>query len=351
MKKAAILGWIAVCTSTTYATVWAFWGAYESFHEGWYFQSLASNLVLTFKYFALMLIFVVLSVISIRLPRVGGSLYQLFGLGFCIWIYMTREVLSFSVVLGFLPMTLPPLLFGILFWKGRPVPAKLAYKISLLVPLAVAIGSGIEPVVRIAGRIDDGNRGQRIVQGNGVRLVWAPEGPGWPSPDPEDKAWVTEWRGPTWEEAERLCRHLTADGKSVAPTPQNIWRLPTIAEVVRSMARHGENCRGVWNPVKARASYAIKPDKESPLWNPYSVIIYWWTSSESNIDRAYCIDFNGNVYSRDKASHMGSQAFRAVRNEPAGWEQSQVSVPALRVHWDVDQSLVARTLLTVPVIH
>jgi hypothetical protein len=90
--------------------------------------------------------------------------------------------------------------------------------------------------------------------------------------------------------------------------------LPTAEEIVRSMVRHGNNCIGVWNPVSARASYTIKPDKESPLWNPYSVIIYWWTSSERDRGRAYYVDFNGNVYPRDKKSNMGSQAFRAVRN-------------------------------------
>jgi len=178
----------------------------------------------------------------------------------------------------------------------------------------VAAGFAVEPVTRIAGRIDDGNRSLRIVQGNGVKLIWAPEGPGWPSPDPHDKVWITEWRGPTWEEAQDICRHLTADGKSVAGTPQDVWRLPTMEEVVRSMTRHGTNCGGIWDRINARASYSTKPDKESPLWNPYSPIIYWWTSSAHDRGRAYCIDFNGNVYDRDKQSTMGSQGFRAVRN-------------------------------------
>jgi hypothetical protein len=293
--------------------LWAFFGSFESFHEGWYFQSLGQNLVCTAKYLTLMLIFLVLSVIPLRWPRVGGSLYELFVIGFCIWIYMTRTVLNVSVVLGLLPVTLPPLLLGILFWVGRPTRVSLAYKISILLPLVVAVGFGIEPVTRIAGRIDDGNRGLRIVEGNGVKLIWAPEGPGWPSPDPNDRIWVTQWRGPTWEEAQKVCRYLTADGKSIASTPQDIWRLPTAEEVVRSMTRHGTNCGGVWDPINARASYTTKPDKESPLWNPYSVIIYWWTSSEQNSRRTYSIDFNGNVYDRNKESTLGSQGFRAVK--------------------------------------
>ncbi len=313
MKKAAILGWIAVGISTTISCLWAFWGAYESFHEGWYFKSLAENLVCTAKYLTLMLIFVVLSAIPLRWPRVGGSLYQLFGIGFCIWMLMTRKVLNLGVVLGLLPVTLPPLLLGILFWLGRPKPVSRAYKISILLPLVVAAGFAVEPVTRIAGRIDDGNRGLRIVQGNGVKLIWTPEGPGWPNPDPHDRIWVTQWRGPTWEEAQKVCRYLTADGKSIADTPQDIWRLPTVEEVVCSMTRHGTNCGGVWDPINARASYTKKPDKESPLWNSYSVIIYWWTSSEQDSRRAYSIDFNGNVYNRNKESNLGSQGFRAVR--------------------------------------
>jgi hypothetical protein len=324
MTRAAILGWIAVVISTIVSSLWAFWGAFESFHEGWYFKSLAPNLLLTVNYLALMLIFVVLSVIALRWPRAGGSLYQLFGIAFCIWILVTRKVLSLGVVLGWLPVILPILFLGMLFWAGRPTPVSLAYKISIILPLLVAVGLGIEPVTRIAGRIDDGNRGLRIVQGNGVKLIWAPEGPGWPNPDPSGRIWVTQWRGPTWEEAQKVCRYLTADGKSIAGNPQDIWRLPTVEEVVRSMARHGTNCGGVWDPINARASYTTKPDKESPLWNPYSPVIYWWTSSEQSSRRAYSIDFNGNIYGRNKESTLGSQGFRAVREPREGAVKNQM---------------------------
>ena len=313
MNRSGLLGWTAVGISTAISSLWAFWGVYETFHEGWYFSSLSQNLALTAKYLALMLIFVALSVIPLRWPRVGASLYELFGIGFCIWILMTRKVLSLSVVLGWLPTILPPLFVGILFWLGRPARVRLACAISILVPLAVAAGFSVEPVTRIAGRLDDGNRGLMMVQGNGVKLIWAPEGPGWPRPDPNNPTWRTQWRGPTWEEAQRVCRYLAADGKSLASTPQDIWRLPTMDEVVRSMTRHGANCRGAWDPTNARASYAIMPDKEPPLWNPYSPVIYWWTSSERTSGQAYSIDFNGQVYCRSKESNLGSQAFRAVR--------------------------------------
>jgi hypothetical protein len=313
MRKVVTLGWIAVGLATFVSGLWAFWGVYESFHEGWYFKSFSQNLTLAVKYLAIMLVSMALAVIALRWPRTGGSLYQLFGVGFCVWILMTRKVLSPNVVLGWLPTLLPVLLPGILFWKGRPTPVRLAYKISVLLPLLVAAGFAIEPMTRIAGRIDDGNRGLRIVQGNGVKLVWAPEGPGWPNPDPRDRIWVTQWRGPTWEEAQKVCRYLTADGTAIANTPQDIWRLPTVEEAVRSMTRHRTNCGGVWDPVSARASYITKPDKESPLWDPYSPVIYWWTSSQQSSSQAYSIDFSGTIYSRNEESNLGSQGFRAVR--------------------------------------
>jgi len=316
MRNPVVLGWIAVGLSTANSSLWAFWGVYETFHEGWYFTSLAQNLALTARYLQFMLAFVVLSVLALRWPRVGAALYQVFGAGFCVWILATRKVINPLVILGWLPTLLPPFFLGVLFWRGRPKPIGRAYQVCVLLPAAIAIGFALEPVARIAGRIDDGSRGPRIVQGNGEKLVWAPQGPGWPNPDPRDPVWAAQWRGPTWEEAQKRCRYLTADGRALANTPQDLWRLPTVEEVVRSMTRHGSNCGGVWNPVNAEASYSTMPDKESPLWNPYSPIIYWWTSSQPSSSQAYSIDFNGRIYTRNKESNLGSQGFRAVRTLP-----------------------------------
>jgi hypothetical protein len=306
--------WSAVGFATTITGMWAFWGSFEAFHEGWYFKTLAENLVCTAQYLELMMIFLVLSAVALRWRRVGAVLYEAFGIAFLVWIYMTRKVLTAGVVLGMMPMTLPPLFVGILFWLGRPKQLRRAYKISIILPLVVAAAFAVEPVVRISGRVDDGNRGIRVIAENGVKLAWAPQGPGWPNPDPHDRVWKGGWLGPSWEEAKQTCRFLAADGKTVAETPQNIWRLPTAEEAARSLARHGKNCGGLWDPASGRPSYTIKPDKESPLWNPYSPIIYWWTSSEPDSGHAYYIDFNGNVYPRNKNSNMGSQAFRAVRD-------------------------------------
>ena len=52
----------------------------------------------------------------------------------------------------------------------------------------------------------------------------APGGPGWPQ------------EGVNWHEAVQTCQMLNQDGKSIGSEPQNIWRLPTVDEAVRSMA-------------------------------------------------------------------------------------------------------------------
>jgi hypothetical protein len=66
-----------------------------------------------------------------------------------------------------------------------------------------------------------------------------------------------------------------------------VWRLPTVDEAVRSMARHGRNSGGVWDAETGKAAYNMIPDKESPLWNVHSQVIYWWTATEIDAERAY----------------------------------------------------------------
>ena len=61
MNRPAFAGWIAVGLSTLFSCLWAFWGVFESFHEGWYFESPVQNLVLTGKYLILMAILMMLS--------------------------------------------------------------------------------------------------------------------------------------------------------------------------------------------------------------------------------------------------------------------------------------------------
>ena len=106
---------------------------------------------------------------------------------------------------------------------------------------------------------------------------------------------------------------LYEDGKSIASEPQNIWRLPTVDEAVRSMALHGENSRGVWDDKNGKAVYEKRPDKEFPLWDIYSQVIYWWTATEVNQEYAYIIVYDGKIWSRAKKLSMGYLGFRCVK--------------------------------------
>jgi len=291
-----ICGWTAVAFSTGLACFWAFWGIIENFHEGWYGESALWNLGLMFvQYRSPMLLFVAVGLVSIRWKWVGGVIHlaaALAALGFFRPRYLAVTVL----------IATPLLLIGLLYVAGLVRPRRVAAAIVLGLPLLVVIAFGVEPAIRVPGRMDDSNRGLRLVEGNGLRLEWAPQGPGWPD------------EGVTWMEAKRRCRYLSADGSTLADTPQDVWRLPTVEEAVKSMARHGQNCGGVWDEGLGKASYLITPDKESPLWNTRSKVIYWWTATEVDEERAYMIVYDGKVWPRQKRFAPAYFSFRAVRD-------------------------------------
>ena len=68
-----LLGWLAVALSTSIASVWAFWGIIENFHEGWFHESLLLNVGLMFvQYLSPVIIFVTLTLLAIAFPRVGS---------------------------------------------------------------------------------------------------------------------------------------------------------------------------------------------------------------------------------------------------------------------------------------
>ena len=295
LDKHQIIGWIAVSISTLITCFWAFWGIIENFHEGWYSQSLLVNLgLMLVQYLSPMLIFMAVTLISIYWPRLGGSLHIIIAL-FAIGFFQ-----AFSNAATFL-IIIPLAALGVLHWFGRPQPRKIALSLVLILPLLTLLIAGIEPVMRVSRRLDDGNLNARLVQGNGVELLWAPDGPGWPR------------QGENWYEAQRICQHLREDGLSLAAAPQHIWRLPSADEVVRSMARHGQNSGGVWDEQSGTAVYATPPDKESPLWNLHSQVIYWWTATEIDQDRAYIIVYDGKAWPRSKQFGPAYLGFRCVK--------------------------------------
>jgi hypothetical protein len=295
LDKRQIIGWIGVGISIVITCFWAFWGIIENFHEGWYNESWLSNVGLMFvQYLSPMLIFMGVTLISITWPRIGGGLHVIFAL-LAVWFFQ-----AFSNAATFLIIT-PLIGLGLLYWFGRPQPRKIALFLAIGLPILTLIIFGIEPVLRVSQRLDDGNLQARLVYGNGVNLIWAPDGPGWPR------------AGVNWYEAQQVCQYLGDDGLALAPTPQHIWRLPTVDEAVRSMARHGQNSGGVWDAKNAKATYKTRPDKESPLWNVHSQVIYWWMATEVDEEHAYIIVYDGKVWPRAKQLSPAYLGFRCVK--------------------------------------
>lgn len=296
MRKRNVAGWGAVGVSIVVTCFWAFWGITENFHEGWFYPSLWSNVGLMFvQYLSPMLIFMGAALIAIQWPRLGGSLHALGAL-------LAFGFFGGASNAGMLFIITPLFLFAALYWVGRPQPRKLATSLVVSLPLLTLIIAGVEPVIRVAQRVNDGDLGARVVAGNGVQLTWAPAGPGWPRV------------GMDWYAASEACQYLAADGTALATTPQNVWRLPTVEEAVRSLARHGENSGGVWDAARAQTTYQTRPDKESPLWDVHSQVIYWWTATAVDDEDAYMIVYDGKVWPRDKAFGPAYLGFRCVKS-------------------------------------
>ena len=139
LDKRKIVGWIAVGLSIVITCVWALWGILETFHEGWYHESLLSNLGLMFvQYLSPMLIFMGVTLISIYWPRIGGGLHIIFAL-LAVWFFQ-----AFSNAATFLIIT-PLIGLGLLYWFGRPQPRRIAVAMAIGLPMLTLIIFGIEP--------------------------------------------------------------------------------------------------------------------------------------------------------------------------------------------------------------
>jgi hypothetical protein len=291
------LGWTAVGLSTLAACFWAFWGIIENFHEGWYYRSLWANLgLMLVQYLLPMLLFVGAALAAIRWPRIGGVAHVTAGLVAAWFFRGASPTVIYPFIVG------PLAVMGVCYWFGHPHPRRWAVAGVVALPLLTFLVCGAEPAYRVARRLDDGDRSARRIAGDGVDLIWAPEGSGWPND------------GVSWDEAVRRCRHLTPDGMTLAEVPQDVWRLPTVEEAVRSMQCHGKSSGGSWDAALGKALYHRTPDKESPLWDTHSKVIYWWTATELNEREAYIIVYDGQVWRRPKRAHLGYLGFRAVKS-------------------------------------
>jgi hypothetical protein len=293
-----VAGWSAVGISTLMAGFWAFWGIIENFHEGWWQRSLLDNVAMMLsQYLGAALVFMTLGVIAIRWGVVGGLLHVAAGVALYVLLFHGDNVTALMLIM------IPMAVLGAGYAIGEIPNRMWAYRLVVLVPLGVMLFFGVEPAWRVSQRQFDNDPGARVlpVGKTGEWLMWAPAGPGWPE------------EGCTWFEARERCARLSLDGCTLADSVVGVWRLPTVGELVRSARQHGQLAGGTYDSLSGRVMYVYGPDKESPLWNPYSKVIYWWTASEIDDSTVYKYVYDGKIWPARKRSQLPYLGYRAVR--------------------------------------
>jgi hypothetical protein len=338
-------GYLAALLMISVTALWVFWSFGELYWEGWW-----GPWYIRLAYLIPGGACLLLTLVAFKWPRLGGWLIILIGGAFTIWWSNgeLRRLIQLFPVSGML------VVIGVLFLlEGRHrrllrqsgwVPSDLwllrnaRYILAIGLPALIAIGWSVYWLPIVLTRFDDGDRGARLIKGNALELVWAPEGPGW--------NWKQEWGGyPSWSRlalygmpplgfedkpglatpdatgadmtATGLCRYLSADGTTLKAQPQNVWRMPTIEEIIRSLTRDGENAGCVPQAAddsgRRRSDCSRAADKETPLWAPDQSPIYYWAAEEHDAERAYYVGYNGAVNHQPKSWGNPRHSHRCVK--------------------------------------
>jgi hypothetical protein len=318
-------------------TIWTFWGAGEMYHEGWW-GAWTNRL----PYLAPIVLTLLPTLAALTWPMIGGAVLIVLGIGLAIFFGLDNPLLGGAmVIIGALFLT-----HGLL--KRRedwPEPESLPwwrtnlwYIVAIGLPVVVFLSMSINMLPVVLTRVDDGIRSERLIEGNGVTLIWAPKGPGW--------NWRQGWGGyPSWQDVAlygvdpigfeskvgfdwrqgqfatsedmartNLCRYLSEDGLALADESQDVWRMPTTDEMVRSLGRHGESAGCTWGgEVRRRADCETLPDKESPLWATDEPAVYYWTAESHDDSRGHFVAYNGMVNATMKSGGNPRHSYRCVR--------------------------------------
>ncbi len=341
-------GYLATGIVIVVSGFWFFWGVAEMYYEGWW-GAWTNRL----PYLIPGVVCILLTLAAITWPRIGGWLLVIVGSGFSIWWFgedLIEGTFTMRRLVQQVPMSASLAVVGALFLlearnKRKRLAAgwqpherwwrrNLAYLLTLGSALLIFIGTSIYNLPMVLTRQDDGDRGARLIDGNGITLVWAPEGPGWnwqqsfggyPSwgalalygarPIGIDTKPIEEKRAATQEDMDTtgLCAYLNDAGTELLDLPQYIWRMPTTDEMVRSLALHGENAGCAWNGEKGFMECELTPDKETPLWAPDLNPIYYWTGDEFDVEEAYFVSYNGAVNYQPKGWGNPRHGYRCVK--------------------------------------
>lgn len=317
-------------------TLCTYWGVAEMYHEGWW-----GSPTNALPYLAPLAVTLTPTLIAFRWPLIGGALLIALGVAAALF-FGNVGVIVISVLIA---------LVGVAFcfegwitrqgerassrWKDR-----YRYWLAVGAPALVAIVISAIRLPMVLTRVDDGDRSARAITTPGGTLIWAPAGPGW--------NWKQDWGGyPSWQSValygldpvglgdkpgygrtasgvryataadmaeHNLCLFLNRDGLTLAAEPIRIWRMPTMAEVVGALVRHGENATCLWQGEFGRAvTCSTEPDKESPLWATDVPVIYYWTADSYSDSLGTFVSFNGYVNAEYKLSGNPRHSYRCVR--------------------------------------
>jgi len=349
--KRRLPGYVATALVILTTTFWTYWGVGEMYYEGW-----GLPFPYPIRYLIPAAACLALTLVALTWPRAGGWLLIVIGVAFTAWwwrLAAARGWLSLTWILGTFPVSSLLILTGALFlleWRYRrqrhdegwtqpkpwlrrnPCPERSEwgrYVLAVGIPLLVVIGVSAYFAPLLLTRVDDGARGARLIEGNGVSLIWAPEGPGWNWKQPSGgyPSWDRlalygvppvgfgdkpgyEHRHAIQEDMERtgLCRYLSQDGTTLMAEPQDIWHMPTTDEIVRSLVRGGENAGCAWDGESDSATCEKQPNKDSPLWAPDEEPIYYWSADEYDAEEAWYVPYTG-----------GGRYGGAIAYQPKDW--------------------------------
>lgn len=342
-------GHLATVLAVISTTVMTYAGAASLYYESWG-QPVPVLLESLLPALALLL----LCLAALRWPGAGGWLLLGVGVAVAAWWLngqRGRGVATYQVVVTALILFGPLLLAAGLFLlearhrrllreEGVERPRRWIarnYRYVLLVgaPLVALALVSAAWLPRLLSRLDDGSRGSRIVEGNGVTLAWAPQGPGW------------NWKQsdglyPSWNmlatfgappvglegksrpgmpdagaaEMERfgLCAYLDEHGAALLDEPLHLWRLPTADEIAQSLTRDGDNAGCARDGGSPHATCRRPPDKETPLWAPDEAPIYYLAAGEFDAEGADCVNYTGGFNRQPKSARTRGVGYRCVKD-------------------------------------
>lgn len=340
--KYYIPGYIGVLIMTLLISLWTFWAAGEMYYEGWW-GAWYNRL----PYWGASIILLVLTLIAIKWSKIGGWILIILGTGFFIWWMSLGGFALNRFLVAFLLAGLAGLV-GFLFLlesRFKKLKAKFLYFFVILIPLTIFLIVTIYFFPLLKNRIDNGDYGEQLIQGNGIELIWAPLGPGFWSDisGSREAGELLVGDNPSWNEIAfygkesigfkemegdatvfdmenyGLCRYLSEDGLSLMSEVQDIWRMPTVNEIIGSLISEGENAGCIWDGESSSAQCQKQPNKDTPLWFPQGSVIYYWSGEEYNGERAWYVPYTGGlkyggmIYHQSKDWGNPRHGFRCVK--------------------------------------